>query len=518
MDKEIIKQIGLSDNEAEIYLLLLQLGESSASQVAEKSEISRPHIYDTLAKLIEKGLASYVIKQGRRYYKPADPDSLLELIKTKEMSLQKVLPSLKKLYAPSKEKPDVEVYEGKGGLKTVFNELLKHGKNFEAFGPTTNWKKHAPIELERYFKEREKIGFKARMLCPEGSDVLASPLNTYKFIPKQYSSPATTLMYGDKTCFVLWLDTIITILVKNKELSDSFRSYFNLMWQEQTKTLYGVEGLRHYFNDILKEKPKEFLVIGEAGRAADFDPEFWNEWDIKREKLGIKARRIYDDTLEARRAVKRHPQRKHREIKYMPFHPKTPLITVVYNNKVMLTSWKHKDLILVIIEDRDIANDFRQQFETLWNQKQHTYYGIEGVKNVLTQIIDEKPKEVFVYGTSGASRKIFPEFIKKWHEKRVKYRIKFKVIYTDSEDTKDRLKKLEKDPYYHVRLMPGGYESPVATFVYNNKVMLIAIVKNGFATVIEHDEITKIYRKQFDTLWKISKPVSEVEKMRRYSK
>jgi HTH-type transcriptional regulator, sugar sensing transcriptional regulator len=71
--KEIIKALGLSDNESEVYLILLNMNEALASEIATKSRISRPHIYDTLEKLIDKGLASYVIKNNRRHYKPANP-------------------------------------------------------------------------------------------------------------------------------------------------------------------------------------------------------------------------------------------------------------------------------------------------------------------------------------------------------------------------------------------------------------------------------------------------------------
>ena len=420
------------------------------------------------------------------------------------MTLQKALPDLKKLYVPAEEKPVVEVYKGKGGVKNVFNELLRCGEEFLAFGPTTKWKEVAPIELERYFKEREKVGLKGKILGQYGTKTLEFPLNEYKFLPKQYSSPATTLMFGKKTCFVLWLDTIITILVENKELTDSFRSYFNMMWNEQTKTLYGKEGLNQYFNDVLNEKPKELLIMGE-GTAPDIDSEIWHEWDKKRVAAGIKTRRIYDDTLEARKAAKKYPTREFRKDKFIPFTTKTPLITVVYNNKVMFSSWSLKNLILVIIENKNIANDFKQQFETLWNQKQHTYYGIDGVKNVLTQFIEEAPKQALIYGTSGASTKIFPDFIAEWHKKRIEKKIDIKVIYTDSIESKKRLKRLKKDSHFHVKLMPGGYESPVATFIYNNKVILMAIVKDGFATIIENEEINRIYRKQFDVLWKISK-------------
>ena len=67
---------GLTENEAEVYLLLLQEDSSLASALASDTKISRPHVYDSLNKLIEKGLASYVIKNNRKYFRSANPKEL----------------------------------------------------------------------------------------------------------------------------------------------------------------------------------------------------------------------------------------------------------------------------------------------------------------------------------------------------------------------------------------------------------------------------------------------------------
>ena len=39
---------GLSSNEAEIYLILLDLGESTVYGISDHSKISRPNIYDII--------------------------------------------------------------------------------------------------------------------------------------------------------------------------------------------------------------------------------------------------------------------------------------------------------------------------------------------------------------------------------------------------------------------------------------------------------------------------------------
>jgi len=52
--KEVLKQIGLTDYESELYLMLLQYGSLSAYELAEKTGMYRQVTYDTLNRLAEK--------------------------------------------------------------------------------------------------------------------------------------------------------------------------------------------------------------------------------------------------------------------------------------------------------------------------------------------------------------------------------------------------------------------------------------------------------------------------------
>ena len=57
------------------------------------------------------------------------------------------------------------------------------------------------------------------------------PLTEMKVLPKSYITPAAVNIYGDKTATIVWTEKPIAFVVKSKEYSDSFRSYFNLLWK-----------------------------------------------------------------------------------------------------------------------------------------------------------------------------------------------------------------------------------------------------------------------------------------------
>jgi sugar-specific transcriptional regulator TrmB len=91
---EILQEAGLSPNESRVYEALLSLGESSVQIISVKAGVHRRNVYDSLAKLIEKGLVSEIFARGEKRFQPVHPRRLLELVQQKEERLTKILPAL----------------------------------------------------------------------------------------------------------------------------------------------------------------------------------------------------------------------------------------------------------------------------------------------------------------------------------------------------------------------------------------------------------------------------------------
>ncbi len=232
INKEIIKQIGLSENEAEVYLIVLKLNEALAGDIAKQSKISRPHIYDNLNKLAEKGLITYVVKNNRKYFKAVEPTKLLDYLKEKEENLTGILPELLELYKPLKEKLRIEIYEGPEGIKTILNDIIKTKKEIVAFGASDRIREYVPdFIIDRYLKEREKKKIIARQLFTEGSKVVKTKTSIFRPLPKEFASPTTTVIYGNRVTIWIWLKIPTIILIENPYLANSYRTHFELMWK-----------------------------------------------------------------------------------------------------------------------------------------------------------------------------------------------------------------------------------------------------------------------------------------------
>ncbi|MDD5254335.1 MAG: helix-turn-helix domain-containing protein [Candidatus Nanoarchaeia archaeon] len=134
------------------------------------------------------------------------------------------------------------------------------------------------------------------------------------------------------------------------------------------------------------------------------------------------------------------------------------------------------------------------------------YEGEKGIKTLLNKILMDKPKEVISYGGSGLSRKIFPLFIKHWHKRRQESKIKFKVLYNNTDEAKTRFKtykedlKLSKVKFGDITLL-----SAVNTVLYENTTILLYSSKYPFGILIKNGEVYTTNLKTFEHLWGLAK-------------
>src|SRR3989338_10355313 len=109
MDLAKLEELGLTHNEARTYTALLEIGETTTGAIVKKTGLHRVLIYDALERLIKKGLASFVIKENRKYFQATDPNRLLDFLKEKEEIAKSLLPELSLKREQAKTKQQVSI-------------------------------------------------------------------------------------------------------------------------------------------------------------------------------------------------------------------------------------------------------------------------------------------------------------------------------------------------------------------------------------------------------------------------
>jgi len=183
MNIELLKEIGLTKAETEVYLVLLKSNQIIASEITKQIQMQRPNVYDALERLIEKGLVNYVIKNNLKYFQATQPEKLKDYVnglkkdlEEKETQVTSLISELKKLAPLQKSKISVETYEGKEGMRTVLFDSLRETQKLkkEILGIGINNLRiieQDPIYHKRYVNEREKISPKSRYIITEGTKI-----------------------------------------------------------------------------------------------------------------------------------------------------------------------------------------------------------------------------------------------------------------------------------------------------------------------------------------------------------
>lgn len=233
MDTKIFEKLGLVKSEIEIYLMLLKIGPSTATKISEKTGLNRSHIYDSLKKLIDKGLISTYETNNIQYFNPTPPETILDYIKDMEKEVKGIIPELKNLKETERPNTKVQLFQGKSGLKAVLQDIIHTKKDYIVFGEEGQFEEIFPFYIEQFLRDIKNFGIKERLLSKEQmkNKIMTTKNTQIRYLKNQFFSPATTVVYGYKVAIFIWTEPYNVTLVEDKEVADSYRAYFEALWK-----------------------------------------------------------------------------------------------------------------------------------------------------------------------------------------------------------------------------------------------------------------------------------------------
>lgn len=241
--QDVLEKIGLTGNESKIYLTMYSVGSSTASEIAKEANLHRRPTYDALARLAKRGLVIYSISGGKRFFQVVKPEKLIEMIKEQEEEIKAILPELNEKYKAKRTKFFAEIYEGNEGLKTIMEDLLREKEEWLTIGATGFRPKSFDYYLDVFAARRERAGIKRKVLMADTKEgrtyydsLKVQKMMEVKFLPKAIQNPQTIWIYGNKTMIMLTSEEHpLMFLIESKEITNSYRDYFNLMWRQVKK-------------------------------------------------------------------------------------------------------------------------------------------------------------------------------------------------------------------------------------------------------------------------------------------
>ncbi len=242
MYEETLKEAGLSSNEAKVYETLLKVGEVSVQSISNRSGVHRRNVYDSLSKLIEKGLASEIFIKGEKRFKAVNPRRLLELIKEKEEKINEKIPEMESKFSITQAKEEAYFYRGIEGFKNYLKDIIDTGETVYFIGAKAFWlDERLKHFLPMFERDRKAKGIKFKHLFDheikeEKPEILKLAGKPYKFMPKKYSSSTAVDIFGPYVVTFVGVkpgelyDEPLMFVMKSKALADGYRKFFQFMW------------------------------------------------------------------------------------------------------------------------------------------------------------------------------------------------------------------------------------------------------------------------------------------------
>lgn len=84
MIQETLKQLGFSEKEIDIYLIILQQGKIAPADIAKLTKINRSTVYDVADELLAKGVITQDLGSSIRYFVARPPEDLVQIIEREE--------------------------------------------------------------------------------------------------------------------------------------------------------------------------------------------------------------------------------------------------------------------------------------------------------------------------------------------------------------------------------------------------------------------------------------------------
>lgn len=244
IDTNILEEIGLTKSEIKIYLALLKLGSSTKKAIVKESKITPSKLYEITDKLIDKGLVSFVKKNKVLHFSAAPPEQVLDFLQRKKEEIKKqeadftsLIPTLKSL--EKKEEPEIEVFRGWLGMRTVYKMMLnslKTGDTDFVIGATSGEDIDASSRFfTKIHNERRKKKIKLKIILNKQDKKWAlSILNNKKYDKARFikhTSPSEVNIWGDNVMIILLTKIPVVTLIKSKAAAESFRNYFETLWK-----------------------------------------------------------------------------------------------------------------------------------------------------------------------------------------------------------------------------------------------------------------------------------------------
>lgn len=246
--KSMLMQLGFDEQEATVYLALLELEAVSIRKVAEATQINRGTTYEIMKRLVGQGLVAVRTRGKREYYSAESPEKIYDIIRDKRKDLLQVqklaadiVPKLLVRSARPQGSPLVKYYEDDDGVVAILRDVLQTCAKLD----TPEYYAYSSRPLRQYlyrkfpkFTERRIAeGITVKVIAiGEGGESAAMSERRWLTEPQGSKISSYTLIYGNKVAHISISSnfTPYGVVIEDVGTAAMQRLLFENLWRQLT--------------------------------------------------------------------------------------------------------------------------------------------------------------------------------------------------------------------------------------------------------------------------------------------
>ncbi len=242
MDSEIFRELGFSEREVKVYTALLELGLTKVGPIASRSKLQHSKVYQTLDKLIEKGLVSYVVVSKTKHFQASDPSEILNILDDRKRRFKEVIEELKQKQKYSGSKHIAVVHEGYKSFKALFNRVadeLQKGDFYWAFAFKDEYHdSHASLFLRKFHEKLKEKRVDDRVLGNFSvKKEIKKTFEGNKNIKIRFTkneTPLGVIIIKNKVINLVWGERPTAIEITSDQIHKQYKNFFDDIWKKST--------------------------------------------------------------------------------------------------------------------------------------------------------------------------------------------------------------------------------------------------------------------------------------------
>ncbi|MFB6181856.1 MAG: helix-turn-helix domain-containing protein [Candidatus Magasanikbacteria bacterium] len=373
--RDKLKKLDFPKKQIDVYISLFEEGETKAKKIIDKTGLHRNTVYTELDNLVEKNLVAKKKESGVYRFQALNPKRIKKEIKKKEKIADDIVEELESINKPRTQ--EVVVREGKEEVKQVLHEIKtsKNLKEWKTIGASEKWE-------EKILNKKDKDNLKAadkkyntkRKIIASSDKQKQFESDQIKIMPGLTTKNNEIHILDDKVINTILAEPFTAIELSNEELVDSYKNFFNTLWEREVRTFHGWDEMEKMYIDVilpeLEDGDVNYLIAAypPKEKKADIASKKWDKYNEEWKKMDTRKKMLHFSKKEMERDKQRHKKagiRDRCEYKLLPEKYHSVLSIIIWGGKyVSLTD--NQKAISTLYSNQNIIKAYKNHFEMLW--------------------------------------------------------------------------------------------------------------------------------------------------------